>query len=74
VIELRMKPADHATPLLAFLKEYRELQSSVSEPEPTNVPQQFDPDRLVQFCEVFQPIFGKCSAKVNSWISGLWLD
>jgi len=72
------KPAEPATRLLAFLKEYRELQSFVSEPEHTNVPQQLDPIRLVQFCEAFQPIFAKLRREgefVDIWsVAGLKRD
>ncbi|MGB8900944.1 MAG: PD-(D/E)XK nuclease family protein, partial [Methylocella sp.] len=71
-------PAEPATRLLEFLKEYRELQSCVSEPEPTNVPQQLDPIRLVQFCEAFQPIFAKLRREgefVDIWsVAGLKRD
>jgi hypothetical protein len=72
------KPAEPATRLLAFLNEYRELQSSVPEPEPTNVPQHLDPVGLEQFCEGFRPIFAKMQREgefVDIWsVAGLKRD
>jgi hypothetical protein len=72
------KPAEPAKRLLAFSKEYRELQSSVSGPEPTNVPQHLDPVGLEQFCEGFRPIFAKMQREgefVDIWsVAGLKRD
>ena len=71
-------PAEPATRLLAFLKEYRELQSVVSKPEATNGPQQLDLIRLEQFCVRFQPIFAELRREgefVDIWsVAGLKRD